>query len=144
MIMWSAVSLRILDHGSTRSPSQGSTTGPGTTRTPGPTVRSGVAGRSGGRAVRGSGGPNAGGASRDDRKSVLVRPPARPEPGIVAMWRLCSAAILRTRGVDFLRRRSSSDSSDGATDGRSGGRADGRSADAIAAAGAGAGAVFGA
>src|SRR5688572_30501765 len=97
MIMWSAVSLRIRAHGSPRSPSHGSTTGPGTTRTP-----SGLGG-GGWLAGLGTFGP----ASRNDRTSFLVTRPASPDPGIPVMSRLCSAAILRTSGLDLVRRRSS-------------------------------------
>src|SRR5438132_3311250 len=39
--------------------------------------------------------------------SCLVTRPAKPVPGMVAMSTWCSAAILRTRGVDLRRRRSS-------------------------------------
>src|SRR6266702_5744284 len=122
MIMWSAVILRILDHGSTRSPGQGSTLGAG------------------------SGGPGAGETlagprSINPRMSCFVTRPAKPVPGIVEMSTWCSAAILRTRGVDFLRRRSSAVSapSPPALDGAvAGGR--GRSpTDAAAAAGGGGG-----
>src|SRR2546428_8017998 len=38
--------------------------------------------------------------------ACLVTRPATPVPGIREMSTRCSAAILRTRGVDFLRRRS--------------------------------------
>src|SRR5437868_14226541 len=41
------------------------------------------------------------------RMSCLVTRPAKPVPGIVEMPTRCSAAILRTRGVDLRRRRSS-------------------------------------
>ncbi len=42
--------------------------------------------------------------------SFFVTRPESPVPGIVLMSTLCSAAILRTNGVDFRCRRSSSDS----------------------------------
>src|SRR5688572_28402629 len=42
--------------------------------------------------------------------SFLVTRPESPVPGIVLMSTLCSAAILRTNGVDLRCRRSSSDS----------------------------------
>src|SRR2546426_6736869 len=41
------------------------------------------------------------------RISCFVTRPANPEPGIVEMSTWCSAAILRTRGVERRRRRSS-------------------------------------
>src|SRR5688500_14453416 len=97
MIMWSAVSLRIRDHGSTRSPSHGSTTGPGTTRTP--------SGLGGGGWVAGLGA--CGPAARNDRTSFLVTRPASPDPGSPVMPGLCAAAILRASGLDLVRRGSS-------------------------------------
>src|SRR6185295_17790981 len=42
--------------------------------------------------------------------SFLVTRPARPLPGIALISRLCSAAILRTNGVERRRKRSSADS----------------------------------
>src|SRR3982750_2083651 len=42
--------------------------------------------------------------------SFLVTRPARPVPGTALMSTWCSAAILRTSGVDFRRSRSSIDS----------------------------------
>src|SRR5258706_9916360 len=116
MIMWSAVILRILDHGSTRSPGQGSTLGAGSW---GP----------------GAGDTLTGPRSINPRMSCFVTLPAKPDPGIVEMSTRCSAAILRTRGVDFLRRRSSAVSAPsplGGTGTGDGGRGTG-------AAGAGAG-----
>src|SRR5437879_7172854 len=125
MIMWSAVILRILEKGSTRSPGHGSTTGCATGA-----MAVGAAGR-------GAATPR----SMKPRMSCFVTRPAKPVPGIVEMSTWCSAAILRTRGVDFLRRRSSAVSApsppclDGAV---AGGR--GRSpTDAAAAAGGGGG-----
>src|SRR5213592_1462383 len=130
MIMWSAVILRIFENGSTRSPGQGSTTGCWT----GP-VGAGAGSR--GPGAVGAGAPR----SMKPRMSCFVTRPAKPVPGIVEMSTWCSAAILRTRGVDFLRRRSSAVSApsppclDGAV---AGGR--GRSpTDAAAAAGGGGG-----
>src|SRR2546426_4841836 len=101
MIMWSAVILRIFENGSTRSPGQGSTTGCST----GPGAGTGDAGR-------GTGAPGrvtvrAAPLSMKPSTSCFVTRPANPVPGIVAMSNWCSAAILRTSGVDFLRSRSS-------------------------------------
>ncbi len=91
MIMWSAVILRILENGSTRSPGHGSTAG----------CAIGPMGPAA--AGRGATGPR----SMKPRMSCFVTRPAKPVPGIVEMSTWCSAAILRTRGVDFFRRRSS-------------------------------------
>src|SRR6267143_5525541 len=88
MIIWSAVILRILDHGSTRSPGQASTLGAGSW---GP----------------GAGDTLTGPRSINPRMSCFVTLPAKPDPAIVEMSTRCSAAIFRTSGVDFLRRRSS-------------------------------------
>src|SRR3989454_474342 len=125
MIMWSAVILRILEKGSTRSPGHGSTTG------------CAIGPMDVAAAGRGAATPR----SMKPRMSCFVTRPAKPVPGIVEMSTWCSAAILRTRGVDFLRRRSSAVSApsppclDGAV---AGGR--GRSpTDAAAAAGGGGG-----
>src|SRR2546428_10199837 len=125
MIMWSAVILRILEKGSTRSPGHGSTTG------------CAIGPRDVAAAGRGAAAPR----SMTPRLSCFVARPAKPVPGIVEVSAWCSAAILRTRGVDFLRRRSSAVSApsppclDGAV---AGGR--GRSpTDAAAAAGGGGG-----
>src|SRR5207244_4363318 len=49
----------------------------------------------------------AGARSMKPRMSLLVTRPAKPVPGIVEMSTWCSAAILRTSGVDLRRRRSS-------------------------------------
>ena len=49
----------------------------------------------------------AGAASRCASTSFRVTRPARPVPWIAPISRLCSAAILRTSGVDFRRSRSS-------------------------------------
>src|ERR1051326_2205722 len=45
--------------------------------------------------------------------SFLVTRPLRPVPSSLEMSTLCSWAILRTRGLDFVRRRSSTVGSDG-------------------------------
>src|SRR5438128_5810018 len=99
MIMWSAVILRIFENGSTRSPGQGSTTGCST----GPTDGSGERGAVPPGAVTGIGTPR----SIKPRMSCFVTRPAYPVPGMVVMSTWCSAAILRTSGVDLRRRRSS-------------------------------------
>src|ERR1700704_3737682 len=107
--MWSAVSFRMRDHGSTRSPGQGSTVaGAGKeagTRGGGEvTARSDPApGATGSAPPRFPASP----PSMYPRMSFLVTRPARPVPETVLMSRLCSAAILRTSGVDLRRRRSS-------------------------------------
>src|SRR5256712_8569029 len=98
MIMWSAVILRILENGSTRSPGQGSTVG----WTTGPVDGTGDGGRGTG-AVAGALAP----VSMKPRMSCLVTRPANPVPGMVEMSSWCSAAILRTSGVDLRRNRSS-------------------------------------
>src|SRR6266550_2951701 len=98
MIMWSAVILRIFENGSTRSPGQGSTTGCST----GPDG-AGAGSREPGAVGGGAGTPR----SMNPRMSCFVTRPAKPLPGIVEMSTWCSAAILRTRGVDLRRRRSS-------------------------------------
>src|SRR2546422_2292934 len=100
MIMWSAVILRILENGSTRSPGQGSTVG----WTTGPVDGTGDGGRGTG-AVAGALAP----VSMKPRMSCLVTRPANPVPGMVEMSSWCSAAILRTSGVDLRRNRSSAD-----------------------------------
>src|SRR5438477_4149384 len=93
MIMWSAVILRILENGSTRSPGHGATAGAAT-----------AGARGWGLGV---------GETSDVPRSItpsmscFVTRPAKPVPGIVEMSTRCSAAILRTRGVDLRRRRSS-------------------------------------
>src|SRR5437870_8623837 len=94
MIMWSAVILRIFENGSTRSPGQGSTVGCWT----------GPDGAAAGRRETGAAGAP---RSMKPRMSCFVTRPANPEPGIVEMSTWCSAAILRTRGVERRRRRSS-------------------------------------
>src|SRR6266568_5452966 len=98
MIMWSAVILRILENGSTRSPGQGSTAG----WTTGPVDGTGDGGRGAG-AVAGALAP----VSMKPRMSCLVTRPANPVPGMVEMSSWCSAAILRTSGVERRRSRSS-------------------------------------
>src|SRR5437899_3887446 len=98
MIMWSAVVLRILENGSTRSPGQGSTVG----WTTGPVDGTGDGGRGTG-AVAGALAP----VSMKPRMSCLVTRPANPVPGMVEMSSWCSAAILRTSGVERRRSRSS-------------------------------------
>src|SRR3989442_5959280 len=74
MIMWSAVILRILENGSTRSPGQGSTVG----WTTGPVDGTGDGGRGTG-AVAGALAP----VSMKPRMSCLVTRPANPVPGMV-------------------------------------------------------------
>src|SRR5881396_2197784 len=98
MIMWSAVILRILENGSTRSPGQGSTGG----WTTGPVDGTGDGGRGTG-AIAGALAP----VSMKPRMSCLVTRPANPVPGMVEMSSWCSAAILRTSGVERRRNRSS-------------------------------------
>src|SRR5213080_4960908 len=93
MIMWSAVILRILENGSTRSPGQGSTAGAATAGARGWGLGAGET----------SDAPR----SITPSMSCLVTRPAKPVPGIVEMSTRCSAAILRTSGVDLRRRRSS-------------------------------------
>src|SRR6184192_245306 len=93
MIMWSAVILRILENGSTRSPGQGSTAGAAT-----------AGARDWG---LGTGETSDAPRSITPSMSSLVTRPAKPVPGIVEMSTRCSAAILRTSGVDLRRRRSS-------------------------------------
>src|SRR5436305_6312464 len=93
MIMWSAVILRILENGSTRSPGQGSTAGAATAGARGWGLGTGET----------SDPPR----SITPSMSCLVTRPAKPVPGIVEMSTRCSAAILRTSGVDLRRNRSS-------------------------------------
>src|SRR6266480_4028060 len=93
MIMWSAVILRILENGSTRSPGQGSTAGAATAGARGWGLGAGET----------SDAPR----SITPSMSCLVTRPAKPVPGIVEMSTRCSAAILRTSGVDLRRKRSS-------------------------------------
>src|SRR6266568_3769951 len=92
MIMGSAVILRILENGSTRSPGQGSPAG-----ARGWGLGAGAAGTA----------TAVGARSMTPRMSCLVTRPAKPVPGIVEMSTRCSAAILRTSGVDLRRKRSS-------------------------------------
>src|SRR5712692_3279834 len=88
--------LRIFENGSTRSPGHASTTGCST----------GPDGAAAGNRDRGAGGVGTP-RSMNPRMSCFVTRPAKPLPGIVEMSTWCSAAILRTRGVDFRRSRSS-------------------------------------
>src|SRR3989442_1434778 len=100
MIMWSAVILRIFENGSTRSPGQGSTAGGCT----------GADGAAAGRRVPGAVGAGAGAGapcSMNPKMSCLVTRPANPVPGMAEISTRCSAAILRTSGVERLRSRSS-------------------------------------
>src|SRR5947207_764173 len=123
MIMWSAVILRILEKGSTRSPGHGSTTG------------CAIGPMDVAAAGRGAATPR----SMKPRMSCFVTRPAKPVPGIVEMSTWCSAAILRTRGVDFLRRRSSAVSAPSPF-GTTGADGEGRGGTGEVAAGAGFGA----
>ena len=106
MIMWSAVSFRILLHGSTRSPGHGSTTGDGTSMSVVAPRAPGARGATGAPAPA-CAGVTVGAASRKVSTSFLVTRPAIPLPAMALMSRLCSAAILRTSGVLFRRKRSS-------------------------------------
>src|SRR3989449_1291899 len=96
MIMWSAVILRIFENGSTRSPGQGSTAG----------CCTGPDGAAAGRRVPGAVGTGAP-CSMNPKMSCLVTRPANPVPGMAEISTRCSAAILRTSGVERLRSRSS-------------------------------------
>src|SRR5438309_5638429 len=96
MIMWSAVILRIFENGSTRSPGQGSTAG----------CCTGPDGAAAGRRVPGAVGAGAP-CSMNPKMSCLVTRPANPVPGMAEISTRCSAAILRTSGVERLRSRSS-------------------------------------
>src|SRR5207245_8109376 len=127
MIMWSAVILRIFENGSTRSPGQGSTTGCWT----GP-VGTGAGSREPG--AVGAGTPR----SMTPRMSCFVTRPAKPVPGMVEMSTRCSAAILRTSGVDLRRRRSSAVSTPPSPFGGTGEDGEGRGRTGEVAAGAGA------
>ena len=90
------------DHGSTRSPGQGSATG--WDRAAGQPGGSGPAARG---PRRGRPAPRGAPVSRKPRMSFLVTRPACPLPGTPAMSMPCSAAIFRTSGVDRRRSRSS-------------------------------------
>src|SRR5438128_469117 len=123
MIMWSAVILRILENGSTRSPGQGSTAG-----ARGWGLGAGAAGTAAAVGAR----------SMTPRMSCLVTRPAKPVPGMVEMSTRCSAAILRTSGVDLRRRRSSAVSTPPSPFGGTGEDGEGRGRTGEVAAGAGA------
>src|SRR6185503_5512354 len=99
--MCSAIFLRITLIGSTRSPTCGLGGGGAAT------------GSYDGAGATGAGALGAGaGADPDSMKlsmSFLVTRPLRPVPSSFEMSTLCSWAILRTSGLDFVRRRSSTD-----------------------------------
>src|SRR5437764_6808782 len=121
MIMWSAVILRILENGSTRSPGHGATAGAATAGARGWGLGLGET----------SDGPR----SITPSMSCFVTRPAKPVPGMVEISTWCSAAILRTSGVDLRRRRSSAVSAPSPF----GGTGDGARGTGEVAAGAGAG-----
>src|SRR6188508_1730469 len=98
MIIWSAVSFRILLQGSTRSPSQGSTTGP----VNGPEGAGAAEDATAGDAdAEAAGGAGTAGRSRNWSTSDFVTRPEDPVPWIVPRSRPCSATIFRTSGVDL-------------------------------------------
>src|SRR5216683_485738 len=121
--------LRIFENGSTRSPGHASTTGCSTGPTEGSGERGAVA----------VGVPTGMPRSITPRISCFVTRPAKPVPGIVEMSTWCSAAILRTRGVDFRRRRSSAVSTPPSPLGGTGEDGEGRGGTGEVAAGGGAG-----
>src|SRR6218665_3211733 len=101
MAMWSDVSLRILDMGSTTSPAHGVAAGP--------CESAGAWGAPGTAPENAGAAPAAGRDERYASRSLRVTRPAMPLPVMAASSTPCSAAILRTSGDDLVRTRSSNE-----------------------------------